>query len=88
MNSSQRGRLRSGLGAPQEIAFGDDADEASRGVDHRQAADPVLQHQAHAPENRIIGGDRDHVAGHHVCGFHGETPLVRDHPKDMRALVN
>jgi hypothetical protein len=46
--------LGSGLRAAQKIALGDDARQVPVTVDHRQAADPVVQHQAQRFEDRGI----------------------------------
>ena len=46
------------FGSPEEIAFGDDAEEAAIPVDHRQAAHPPLQHHPDGLQDGVIGLDR------------------------------
>jgi hypothetical protein len=56
--------LGAGLGAAQKIAFGNDADQRSVVVDHRQTADPMLEHQPQRLEDRGVQRNGDHVLGH------------------------
>jgi hypothetical protein len=44
-----------GLGAAQEIPFRHHADQGARGIDHRQAADVILQHQPDRLQHTGIG---------------------------------
>jgi hypothetical protein len=69
--------LGAGLGAAQKITFSDDARHSPVLVDHRQAADPMLQHQPQRFEDRGVRRDGDHVPGHYVPGFHRRPPLSR-----------
>jgi hypothetical protein len=51
--------LCSGFGASQEIAFGDDAHEATVLVHHWQPADPLLEHDLRGLHYGGIDLDRD-----------------------------
>ena len=75
---SQFGRRRSvaSLGAAQEIAFRDDAEKLSVGVDDRQAADFMPQHHLHGLENRRIRPDRKNRPCHDVLDVHRTSPLI------------
>jgi hypothetical protein len=67
--------LRSGLCPPQKIAFGHDSDETAFLVDHGQAADVPLQHDADGLPYGGIRLDRYDGRRHYVLGFHGGPPF-------------
>jgi hypothetical protein len=59
-----------GLGAPQEIAFGDHADDTTLSVNYRDTAEAMKHHQQrHLLDGRLSRG-RDHGAGHDIGGSH------------------
>ena len=60
-----------GLATTQEVAFRQHADQVAVFVDHRQAADVMLEHQPRRLQHGCIRIDRDHLAGHHIFGVHG-----------------
>jgi hypothetical protein len=64
------GSLGSDLGASQQIAFGDDADELSRGAQHGQAADAIASHQTGNVLDPRIRGRRHHRMRHHLSCVH------------------
>ena len=68
--------LRRRLGSAQEIAFRDDAEELSIGIDDRQAADFMPQHQLHGLQDRCIRPDRENRPCHDVFGVHRTSPLI------------
>jgi hypothetical protein len=62
-----RGR---GPTAAKEIAFGDHSDQMTVLVDHRQSADPPLQHGPNGLEYCGIRLDRHDRRGHYVLRLH------------------
>jgi hypothetical protein len=62
--------LRTYLRAADEIAFRNDADQLSAGIDHRKPADIVLQHSPGGFDDRGIRPDRDDSTGHDLMCAH------------------
>jgi hypothetical protein len=58
--------LRAGLSPAQEVALCDNADQRAGAIDHRQAADLVLQHQSHRLQNGAVRSDRYDVPCHDI----------------------
>src|ERR1700722_2305196 len=54
----------------QQIAFGHDADQRARGIDHEQTRDAVPQHQIRCVLHRFIGTDREDFSGHYIRNYH------------------
>jgi len=69
--------------ALQEVAFGDDPDERSIRVDHRQAARTVLNHQPERIHKRHFRCRHDHIPRHHIGCDQGESCA----PSSLRRLV-
>jgi hypothetical protein len=67
--------LGADLRAPEQIPFGNDADELARTIDDRKAAHAVLQHEADRLLDRGIRRDGYDTARHHITGFHA-APLL------------
>ena len=63
--------LGADFAAPQKISFRHDADQLAFCIDHRQSADPVLQHQARSLDDRLIGADGNDVPRHDIFDLHG-----------------
>jgi hypothetical protein len=63
--------LGADFGAPQEIAFGHDADQLAGRIHHRQPADVIAKHGGGSLGDRGFGPDRDDLAGHDLMGTHG-----------------
>ena len=62
--------LRTDLRASDEIAFRDDADQLSAGIEHRKSADVVLQHGRGGFDDRGIRPDRYDLPGHDLMCAH------------------
>ena len=68
--------LGADFAAAQKIAFRDDTDQFALGIDHRQAADPVLQHHARRLHDRLVSADGYDVLRHHIFDLHGSLPSL------------
>jgi hypothetical protein len=68
---------RAGFGPAQEIAFRQHADEQTRLIHHRNAADAPLRHDDDDLVDAGIGADRPDVRRHHVTHLHRCRSLVR-----------
>src|SRR5579875_1640393 len=66
--------LRAGLRPAKEVSLGDDTDKLLVAVDDGQAANSMLQHQAHRLGHRGLGRNRDDLTGHDIGHFHSESP--------------
>ena len=60
----------------QKISLGNDADQFALGIDHRQAADAVLQHYACRPHHRLVGANGNDVLRHDIFDLHGFLPSL------------
>jgi len=58
-----------------EVAFGDDADQLARIVQHRQAADMAPQHDIGGVGDRGARRNADDIPGHDLMGAHGLPPF-------------
>jgi hypothetical protein len=82
--SALAGRLRFGAGTSLQRAHhvfaGDDTRKPLIAIDHRHAADPVVDHQPKHPRQPGIGPDIDEFRGHDVpdCAFH-QIIVARHH---------
>jgi hypothetical protein len=69
---------RSGFSATQKVAFRHDTDQLARGIEDRQAANPVQDHALRRLEYRGIEFYRHYISGHHINGFHCRPPACPD----------
>jgi hypothetical protein len=68
--------LGSDFRPPQEIAFGDDPENAPVLIDDGQSAHTPLQHDADSLENGGIRLHRHDGRSHYVFGFHSGSPIA------------
>jgi len=60
-----------------QVAVADDADDSLVGIDHRQAAHAVREHQPRGFSYRGLRAHRDHPTGHDVFDRHDATLVSR-----------
>ena len=68
--------LRAGLGPPQQVALGNDADDGAARVYDRQAADSVKQYQTRRFGNCRVRAHGHDLVSHDIARFHRPSPLV------------
>jgi hypothetical protein len=64
------------LGAAEQIAFGDNAENGAVAVRHGQAADAVLQHQLGRVLDRGLWRHGNDKRRHQISCFHGRAPCL------------
>jgi len=63
--------LGADLGAPEEVAFRDNADQMAGGIKHGQPADMIAKHGLDGLSDRAVCADRDHLRRHDLVRAHG-----------------